>query len=128
MVVATSEEIAALELLTFEVERAHAQLRAVELERSRELLAVELELASAVSIVEASAARALFVRREISETGHTSRLPIDEIGQCIDASHERVESTLETLTVTGFHWKWSEGPKTAYTRETSCVPDSGGVL
>jgi len=132
MRIATAEEIVAFEMLAIELERAHAQALAVELERSRELRAVELELASAVSIVGAlvgdSAARALFDRREILETGHASRLPINEVGERVNTSHERVERSLETLTVAGFHWKWSERPKAAYTCETSYVPDAGGVL
>ena len=132
MRIATADEIVAFELLAVELELAHAQALAVELERSHELRAVELELASAVSIVGAlvgdSAARALFDRRAILETGHASRLPLNKVGQCIDTSHERVEDSLETLTGAGFHWKWSERPKAAYTCEASYVPNSGGVL
>jgi hypothetical protein len=132
MRIATTEEIAVLELLAVELERDHAQRRAIELERDRALRAVELDLARAVSIADAlvgaSAARALFDRREILETGHAARLPLNEVGQCIDTSHERIEDALETLTIAGFHWKWSSRPKAAYTGETSRVPNSGGVL
>ena len=45
---ATVEEIAALELLAVELERAYALRTAVELERDRALRAVELELSHAV--------------------------------------------------------------------------------
>jgi hypothetical protein len=132
MCIATAEDIAAFELLALELERAHAQRHADALERDRALRAVELELASAVSIVDAlagdSAAHALFDLREILETGHASRLSINEVGQVVDTSHERVEHSLETLAVAGFHWKWSERSKAAYTCETSYVPNSGGVL
>ena len=132
MRIATAEEIVVFELLAVELERTYVLRRAVELARDRELRAVELELANAVSLVDAlvgdSSARALFDRRAILETGHASRLPLNKVGQCIDTSHERVEDSLETLTGAGFHWKWSERPKAAYTCEASYVPNSGGVL
>ena len=129
---ATAEDIATLEMLALDLERAHTRRVAAELERDGDLRAVELELARAVSLVGVlvgdSAACALSARREILETGHAARLPVDEIGQRIDASHERVEDALETLAIASFHWKWDERPKAAYTCETSHVPDSGSVL
>lgn len=129
---ATAEDIATLEMLALDLERSHARRVAAELERERVLRAVELELASAVSIVDMlvgdSAARALLDRREILETGHAARLSIHEVGERIDTRHERVEDSLETLTSAGFHWKWSERSKAAYTCETSHVPNPGGVL
>jgi len=129
---ATTEEIDTLEMLACKLERDHAQRTAVVQARDRELRAVERELACAVSVVDAlvgdSAARALLDRREILETGHATRLPRSEIGQGIDTGHERVEDALETSTLAGLHWKWSERPKATYACETSHVPNAGGVL
>ena len=132
MRIATTEEIAAFEMLASLLEREHTQRLATVLERDHALHAVERELASAVSIVNAlvggSAARALSDRREILETGHAARLSLNEIGQCIDTSHERVEDALETLSVAGFHWKWSARAKAADARETNHVSNAGSVL
>lgn len=121
MRVATTEEIAAIELLAALLERDHTQRFAVELERDHALRAVERELASAVSIALGDlAARALLDRREILETGHAARLSINEIGQRVDTGHERVEDALETLAVAGLHWKWSERSKgCVYVRDRS---------
>ena len=129
---ATAEDIAALEMLALDLEREHARRVEAELERTGALRAVERELASAASIVAVlvgeSAARALLDRREILETGHAASLPLDEVGQRIDSSHERVEDALETFALAGLHWKWCERPEATDTRETSRVPNSGSVL
>lgn len=128
MLTATSEKIAALETLAGELGRNQVQRGTFARERDRDLRAIELELASAVSIVEELAARALPDRRDILETAYAAPLPIHEVGQLVDSSHERVENTLEVLALASFHWEWRMGTKVAHAGETRRVMGAGSVL